>query len=136
MRHGLYSIDNSQISEIMDLLDLDQTGREITGRYAALSSPLVAGFCKGELLGFVGLLPPTILSPSAYIWMHETQAIARHKMWFARQAKSFLANMFKLYDNISGNCFATRGPRWVESLGGEFIDKSGPVTSFIFRKPQ
>jgi hypothetical protein len=90
---------------------------EVVLAYAQASDPLFAGLYADRLLCFVGFVPATILSDSAYLWMHSTDDVARHKVTVGRFARRLVAAALGRYPKLVGHCVDTR---WLASLGATF----------------
>ena len=82
-----------------------------------ISSHILAGFYRSELLCIIGFIPRTFLSDEAYIWMQTMPAAKNHKLMVARHAKRVVARALEFYPKIIGHCFHEDSARWLKSLG-------------------
>ncbi len=87
---------------------------------AKLSSDLFAGFWSGKLVCIWGLIPPTLLSSSAYLWLITTPEAKTHWLAFARRSRQAVQNMLKLYPIIYGTCLEPNAKDWLQWLGAQF----------------
>lgn len=91
---------------------------------AKLSRPLLAGYYAGELMCVMGLVPSSLLSDRAYLWMISTDAVGDHKVVFGRAAKKFIAIALMTYGVIVGHCTNAKSKAWLTRLGAEFNQQS------------
>ncbi len=99
--------------------DFPSEEREILLQFGSLSNPLYVGTYEGQLVCLVGLIPPTLLSDTAYIWCHHTDLVADHKLLFGRYAKRLVAQLMQLYPRLIGHCLNEDSWRWLRSLGAK-----------------
>ena len=81
---------------------------------------LTAVWYGTELLCVYALIPTTLLSDQAYIWMFWTEAITRHKLVFARRAKRLTKELLGRYSTIVGHCTRPESQPWLISVGATF----------------
>lgn len=93
---------------------------------------LWAGMVDDELVCAWGLVPPTLLSNEALLWLHTTPAVDAHKFVFVRRSQMAVDEMLKLYPKIVGVTMydAERSRRWIEWLGGTYGKREGKVMPF------
>lgn len=90
------------------------------------------------LIACWGLIPPSMLSTQAYLWMHSTPAVREHQFLVVRHSQRIMERMLLRYPKIIGHCRkdAKDSIRWLRWLGAEFspaVDDYAPFT--ILRKP-
>lgn len=139
MNGELYQITVEQMKELISSADMDTISGmdwEWTIKFAEHSQPLLAGMYGAELVCIVGLIPCTALSDMAYLWVHTTNAIHRHKTKFARYVRCWLRSDKIQYTYLRGHCLAndTTGQSWVKWLGAEFGEADGPIIPFVIRR--
>lgn len=88
---------------------------------AKLSSDLIVAMYNSRPLCFLGLIPKTMISDSAYIWMITTLHGYTHSLIIARHAKEMLGQLQTKYSVLFGHCFEVKSKRWLKSLGAEFV---------------
>ena len=88
-----------------------------------------------EILCFMGLIPPTLLSDRAYLWLQTTPAMPDHVFVFVRHSQLVLAEMLKEFPMIVGHCEAsqTKSIRWLRWLGATFGTPIGRAVPFEIR---
>lgn len=91
-------------------------------RCLALTNDLWIGLVDETLLAAWGLIPPTLMSNRAYLWLYTTPYIGDHTFVFVRQSQRAIENMLKLYPIIEGQTRATADDsiRWLKWLGAEY----------------
>jgi hypothetical protein len=96
-----------------------------------------AGFSDAEFACMWGLIPPTLLSDSAYLWLIVNERVDEHKFLFIRHSQLEIAKMLEIYPKIVGHCDVrhTRSMLWLKWLGAQFDMSMGPAAPFtIVRK--
>lgn len=93
------------------------------------------GTVDGEIACMWGLIPPTILSWSAYIWLYHNRLVEDHKFRFIRHSQLQVKRMLAIYPNIVGDCIAANdtGRKWLKWLGADFGPPDGPLIPFTIR---
>lgn len=83
-----------------------------------------------------GLMPPTVLSQEAYIWLIHTDEIEKHKFLFLRHSQLMIEKMLNEYPVIVGYCKEgdRKAVRWMKWLGAEFRERNGNMLPFVIRK--
>ncbi len=91
------------------------------------------GIYEKKLLGFWGVIPPTLLSDSAYLWFYWTDELANHKFVFTRHSQRVIEEVLKLYPRITGDCEATaeQSQRWLRWLGAKFGEAKDGFLPFV-----
>lgn len=97
-----------------------------------LSQQLWVGAIDGELICAWGLIPPTLLSDRAYLWMYHTPAIEAHKFIFVRRSQIAVEEMLTRYARIMGHVLVGNEPakRWLRWLGARFVDHDEKLIRF------
>jgi len=84
-----------------------------------ISSQMLAGFYKGQLLCIIGFIPRSFLSDEAYMWMQTMPEAKNHPLMIGRHGRRVVDNMLKVYPKLIGHCFSSDSARWLKSLGAE-----------------
>jgi len=105
-------------------------------RWLAKPQKAWAAFHDDDLLAVWGLIPPTLLSEVAYLWMITFPAAEEHKFIFMRRTKVQIEQMLELYPTIIGDCeaSASRSIRWLRYMGAEFTEEHNGLLRFVIRK--
>ena len=139
MTTSIAPVSKQQISELISGLSegkLTTNEVEIFNRFVSISTMMCAGSVDGRLLCLWGLVPPTLLSDQAYLWLHTTEAAAEHEFVLVRRSQIELAKMLKKFPRIVGHCKlgAAQSIRWLKWLGATFGETDGQLIPFVIRK--
>lgn len=99
----------------------------------AYASHLWVGYIGEKPACAWGLIPPTLLSDHAYLWLYTTPEIDIHKFTFIRTSQIVMEHMKSLYPAIYGvtDIHNTRAVRWLKWLGAKFYEPDGSRMKFI-----
>ena len=80
-----------------------------------------------------GLVPPSLISDRAYLWLYVTEGVEEHKFIFVRWSQRVMQELRKQYPTIYGCCdiHNSRAIRWMKWLGAEFGLPSDSVIPFV-----
>lgn len=94
-----------------------------------------AGFAAERLVCIWGLIPPTLLSDRAYLWLYTTEAIGEHVFLFIRHSQIAVEAMLLEYPIIVGHAAVgnDRAIRWLKWLGAVFDPPEGRLIPFTIR---
>ena len=90
------------------------------------------GTVDGEMACMWGLIPPSLMSDTAYLWLFHTDLVEEHKFSFVRHSQIQMQRMLKSYPIIVGDCQIDNpiGRRWLTWLGAKFESAEGALTPF------
>lgn len=93
--------------------------------YLRNSTDCWVGKYNGEIALVVGLMPPSLLSEEAYMWMLNTEVVQHHEFLLIRHSQMFIKDMLERYKTITGFCNTshTKSIRWLKWLGAEFASE-------------
>lgn len=116
---------------------LSSVDQETMYRTLRNSSHIWLGCDVEKVLGLWGLIPPTLLSDRAYLWLYTTEHLKGHEFMFIRHSQRAVQEMLESFPLIVGNTIPSnrRAIRWLKWLGAEFIPSDNPVLYFEIRKP-
>lgn len=139
MTVSIQPVIDAHISQLISTstgLKLDPKEAGILEFCQSLSAEVWSGYVGEELICCWGLIPPTILSNQAYLWMHSTPAVREHQFLLVRHSQRVIEKVLERYDRIVGDCLvgATDSIRWLKWLGAEFSPSTGPHCSFTIRR--
>lgn len=100
-------------------------------------SPIVwESSIDGEGACIWGMIPPSLLSDRAYIWLYTTEVADQHTFILVRQSRLMLEEMLKEYAVLYGFCKIDdpRAIRWLKWLGAEFGEPDERKIPFQIRK--
>jgi len=89
----IYQISFEQYAQMTEGME----GREILLSAAKLASEIIIGKYGEEILAFIGLVPPHILSDQAYVWMLTTVEGEAHPILLARYGKGVIDTALAKY---------------------------------------
>lgn len=93
------------------------------------------GKVDGKVACVWGLIAPSVLSDTAYLWLLTTDLVDEHKFMFIRWSQRYIEKMLVIYPHIIGNA-DTRFPnniRWLKFLGATFAEPEGFGVPFQIR---
>lgn len=127
-------VENILYSTVYDKMTLDE--RAIMNQFIYVSQDLFVGNYAGEIACVWGLVPPTLLSTRAYLWLYCTPLVDEHKFLFIRQSQLAVEKMLEKYDTIVGHTTAGNelAIRWLKWLGATFSPSDGKKLDFTIRK--
>lgn len=105
---------------------------KIVGDCYARSEERFIGTVDDVLACMWGLVPPTLMSDHAYLWLYHNDLVNEHKFSFVRHSQVQIQRMLNLYPLIIGHCQCSNhtGRRWLQWLGAEFYHQNGSFASF------
>lgn len=83
-----------------------------------------------------GMIPASLLSERAYIWLYTTDIADKHTFVLVRQSRLMLDRMLEECSTLYGYCKIedARAIRWLKWLGAEFDQPDGRKIPFQIRK--
>lgn len=94
------------------------------------------GLVQGQAVCAWGLIPPTLLSNSAYLWLYTTEGVRDHEFLFVRNSQRVIEGLLKEYDSINGHAHVTntRAIRWLRWLGATFSEPVNDTLPFTIKR--
>lgn len=88
------------------------------------SSRVWMGMNDDKIIAMWGLIPPTLMSDVAYLWMYHTKHLHGHTFMFIRHSQRAVQDMLKEFPTIVGHAALRnhRSRQWLRWLGAEFGD--------------
>lgn len=90
-----------------------------------------------EKIGCIwGLVPPSLMSDQAYIWLFTSKIAEEHQFLLVRYSQLMIEDMLKEFPTIVGHCRVDtpRSIRWLRWLGAKFGEPKGKGIPFVIRK--
>jgi hypothetical protein len=111
--------------------DVPNAGRML-GRATAMSVAIYAGMVDETPACLYGLIPPTMLSNRAYLWLLTTESVDQHKFLLVRHSQVVIEKLLEEYDCLVGDTLLAdgRAMRWLKWLGAEFEYPVNGVSHF------
>lgn len=115
---------------------MSEDSSEIFSRIALVTTVVWGGKIGGEIKCLWGLVPPTLLSDEAYLWLHVLEPVEEYEFVFVRYSQQAIAEALERFPVIKGHCEvgASRSIRWIKWLGGKFSEPQGRMIPFEIRK--
>lgn len=97
------------------------------------TAELWIGLVDGRPVCAWGLVPPTVLSDRAYLWLYASAAVDEYKFLFVRYSQRVVETLRESYPIIHGICDVTnpRAIRWLRWLGANFSDPYDGHVPFV-----
>lgn len=113
-------------------LEMPDADRHVFNQCVMASFPLFVGEVDGEIACVWGLISPTILSDTAYIWLYTTELIEDHKFMFIRRSMLEVEKLRKEYSVIAGHVAIGNdsAQKWLTILGAKMKDKENGLIRF------
>lgn len=102
------------------------------------SSRVWMGMDDKEIIAMWGLIPPTLMSEVAYLWLYTTRHMHSHTFMFIRHSKRAVETMLEDYPLIVGHAalLNRRSRQWLAWLGAEFGEPiNDRIIPFIIKAP-
>lgn len=114
---------------------LPATEQEVMHRAMTQSTRCWIGWQDDKVLCFLGLIPPTLMSDRAYLWLYTTKHLHEHIFTFVRYSQRVMEEMLREYPIIVGHTETgnIKAIRWLRWLGAVFGEPQGPVIPFEIR---
>lgn len=102
------------------------------GQCLVMSQAAWLGCVDEKVACLWGLIPPTLISNRAYLWLLTTELVNEHQFLFIRHSQRMVEVMLREYDLITGHVKAgeDRSIRWLRWLGAVFGDPQGQLIPF------
>lgn len=88
------------------------------------SSSIWVGLIDEKLACIWGLIPPTLVSNQAYLWLYTTDVITEHQFVLVRHSQLVMEEILKRYKSVCGHVVTGHGDsksiRWLKWLGAKF----------------
>jgi hypothetical protein len=111
---------------------LDSEGEQ-TMDFCLLMSTVIWGcFIDGGLGCIWGVIPPTLMSSQAYLWLYTTDLIKEHQFVLVRHSQMVIKEILEEYPSIVGHALmgSSKSIRWLKWLGAKFGPPQGTGIPF------
>ena len=135
------SVDRVTRGKVMRLISglpnvtLTEEDKKTFNACLAQTTVLYIGTVDGEFVCTWGLIPPTLMSESAYLWLYSGE-LKEHQFVFIRHSQRAIEMALKEYPTITGvtRVGQPKTIRWLKWLGAEFGSPDGMLLPFTIRK--
>lgn len=102
------------------------------------SSRVWLGSKDGLILASWGLVPPTLMSDTAYLWLFTTPHLRGHEFIFIRYSQRAVQEMLSEFSTIVGHTHSNnrQALRWLRWLGAVYGEPQGEVIPFTIEAAQ
>lgn len=104
--------------------------QDILSNCLGMTTSLWIGKVDEDILCVFGVVPQTLSTNSAYLWLWTTDRIGDHEFIFVRRSQLVIQALLERFDYLYGVCEvnAEQSKRWLKWLGAEFgFPRSGYV---------
>ena len=117
------------------LAKLPKTDQETMHRSMCNSSRVYIGCADGHIACVWGLIPPTLLSDRAYLWLFTTKHLDQHVFLLVRHSQRMIQFMLEEFPIIVGHCQINnhKAIRWLRWLGADFGEASAGFVPFVIK---
>lgn len=93
------------------------------------------GFADGHAACAYGLIAPSLLNDSAYLWLVTNDLVDKHQFSFVRHSQIEVKKMLILFPRIVGHVWAheERSKRWLKWLGVKLSNPENGLIAFELR---
>jgi hypothetical protein len=125
-------VSNHEASELVKGIELDEIGQRTMEFCLLMSTVIWAGFIDKKLACIWGVIPPTLMSNQAYLWLYTTDVIKGHEFILVRHSQLVIDEILEEYQSIVGHALmgAEKSIRWLKWLGAEFGYPQGVALPF------
>lgn len=117
---SLVSIREATIKELRDICEgMSPKDVETMRRWFANSSQAWAGFYEDRIACLYGIISPSILSDTAYLWLTTNELVHEHPFLFVRHSQMVIEHLLRTHDRIVGHVSVNNldAIKWLEWLG-------------------
>src|SRR5262245_24568769 len=100
--------------------------------FLSMSTEIWAGYIDDELACIWGVVPPSLMSFQAYLWLYTTDVIKEHQFVLVRHSQMVIEELLKDYTSIVGHAIvgSDKSIRWLKWLGAKFGEPQGSGIPF------
>ena len=119
-------------SELIKQIQLNPDERRTMDFCLLMSTVIWAGFINGGFACIWGVIPPTLMSYQAYLWLYTTDLIKGHEFVLIRHSQLVMEDILKEYPSVVGHAIvgSHKSIRWLKWLGAKFGQPQGIAVPF------
>jgi len=132
MKADIRQLNAVQARQIFDEAKWDERYGKALDFCLLMSTTIWGGFVEGKPICVYGIIPPTLMSYQAYMWLHVTDHLEKHEFVLVRHSQRVIEDVLKEYPVIVGHSVlgATKSIRWLKWLGAKFSHPQGDALPF------
>jgi hypothetical protein len=139
MKVAVTEVPRANRPALADLIDYRPGEKATMIQCFSLSPEVWVGWADRSVACVWGVVPPTLLSEQAYLWLWAGDIVPEHQFLFIRHSQLVIEKLLKKYSMIVGltDPEQKKTARWLKWLGAEITDhvhSSGYVWFTIRRK--
>lgn len=125
-------IEMMEARSLIREIAFDENGEKTMEFCLLMSTTMWAGFINDELACIWGVIPPTLMSSQAYLWLYTTDVIKDHEFILVRHSQMVIEKVLDEYPSIVGHAVigSDKSIRWLKWLGAEFGPPQGIAVPF------
>ncbi len=114
---------------------LSEINQDTMARAIRNSTFVWIGDVDGEVFGYWGLIPPTLLSDRAYLWFMHTEHLPKYTFRFIRHSRRVAAELLNHFPILVGHgtVGAVHSLQWLRWCGAQFSEPQGQLIPFEIR---
>jgi hypothetical protein len=118
--------------ELIRAIQFDSYGQKTMDFCFGMSTFIWAGFVDDILACIWGVIPPTMMSNQAYLWLYTTDVVKEHQFLLVRHSQRVIEELLKEYPSIVGHVIvgSDKSFRWLKWLGAKFGEPQGTAVPF------
>ena len=125
-------LSGARAKQVIDSINFSPHDRKTMDFCLLMSTVIWAGFIDDVLACIWGVIPPTLMSYQAYLWLYTTDAIKGHEFLLVRHSQMVIEDILDEYPSVVGHAIigSEKSIRWVKWLGAKFDEPQGLAVPF------
>ena len=125
-------VSTAEAKRVVKSIAFDELGEKTMDFCLQMSTMIWCGYINDKLACIWGVIPPTLLSNQAYLWLYTTDIIKEHSFLLVRHSQRVIAELLDEYPNIVGHALmgSDKSIRWLKWLGAKFGPPCGTGIPF------
>lgn len=123
--------------KVLGEVQLDEDGQKTMDFCLLMSVTIWGCFVDDKPICIYGVIPPTLMSRQAYLWLYTTDYLKEHQFVLVRHSQMVIQEILKEYPSICGHAImgADKSIRWLKWLGAKFGPPQGTAIPFRITRP-
>ena len=125
-------VGSAEARDIVKAIDFSSVEEKTMDYCLTMSTNVWAGFVDDRLACIWGVIPPSLMSNQAYLWLYTTDVIKEHQFLLVRHSQLVVDELLKEYSSIVGHVImgSDKSFRWLKWLGARFGEPQGAGVPF------